>query len=234
MVSDDPETFADLDGHDVGFWDVVNFVVGAANAWASDNLLGARRQQQDTTAGKLGAATGDLVATIQGGERAVAGGTGVAAGISLSGTGEGAIVGVPLVVVSAPVAVQGFATATEGAAHLGVAAADAIHNAIQSSSSSGKETGSYTNTHESGKTYSGKGDRARSQASGKRVEQQTGDKHTATDWTASPNGREAFKDESRRIDANGGANSSNNHNKIESPGKKFRRKDDPPQSNGVQ
>ena len=66
MVHDDPESFADLDGHDVDFWDVVNFVVGAANAWASDNLLGAGRQQQDTTAGKLGAATGDLVAKALG------------------------------------------------------------------------------------------------------------------------------------------------------------------------
>jgi hypothetical protein len=51
----------------------------------------------------------------------------------------------------------------------------------------------------------------------KRV-QQTGDKHTATDFTPSANDREAFKDESRRIDANGGAKSSSNHNQIESPG----------------
>ncbi|MGC1605043.1 MAG: HNH endonuclease [Candidatus Acidiferrum sp.] len=61
-----------------------------------------------------------------------AGGTGVAAGVSLSATGEGALVGVPLAVVSAPVAVHGGATATEGAAHLGAAAADAINDAIHS------------------------------------------------------------------------------------------------------
>jgi RHS repeat-associated protein len=42
------------------------------------------------------------------------------------------------------------------------------------SAKSGKETGSYTNTHESGKTYDGKGDRTRSQDSGKRIEKQTG------------------------------------------------------------
>jgi hypothetical protein len=94
-----------------------------------------------------------------------------------------------------------------------------------SGAQSDKETGSYTNTHESGKTYSGKGDRARSQASGKRVEEQTGDKHTATDWKPSANDREAYKDESRRLDANGGANSSSNHNKRESPGKKYRNQD---------
>jgi hypothetical protein len=88
-----------------------------------------------------------------------------------------------------------------------------------------KETGSYTNTHASGKTYSGKGSRERSQASGRRVEKQTGDKHTATDWTPSANKREAFKDESRRVDANGGANSSSNHNQKESPGKNYRKQD---------
>jgi RHS repeat-associated protein len=91
----------------------------------------------------------------------------------------------------------------------------------------GKETGSYTNTHASGKTYSGKGSRARSQVSGKRVEQQTGDQHTATDWTSSANDREAFKDESSRIDANGGAKSSNNYNQRESPGKNYKKQDGP-------
>jgi hypothetical protein len=124
-----PETFADLDGHDCcDVWDVINFLVGAANAYASDNLAGAGRQHQDTTAGKLGAATGDLAATIQGGEEAVAGGTGFAAGVSISATGEGALVGVPLAVVSAPV--HGALTATEGAGHLGAATADAISDAI--------------------------------------------------------------------------------------------------------
>ena len=97
----------------------------------------------------------------------------------------------------------------------------------EQSTPSSKETGSYTNTHESGKTYSGKGDQARSQASGKRVEKKTGDKHTATDWKKSASDREAFKDESSRIDANGGAKSNNNHNKIESPGKKYTKQDNP-------
>jgi len=90
-----------------------------------------------------------------------------------------------------------------------------------------KETGSYTNTHASGKTYSGKGSRARSQASGKRVEKQTGDQHTATDWRPSATDREAFKDESSRIDANGGAKSSSNYNQRESPGKNYKKQDGP-------
>ncbi len=223
MVSDDPESFADLDGHDCcTVWDVINFVSGGLNAYASDNLLGAGRQEQESTAGKLGAATGDLAATIQGGEEATAGGTGVVAGVSLSATGEGALVGVPLAVVSAPVAAHGAVTATEGAAHLGADAADAIHSAMQSSS---KETGSYTNTHESGKTYDGKGSRTRSRDSGKEVEQETGDKHVATEWKGASNNREAFKDESRRLDTHGGPNSSTNYNKIQSPGAKYRKQD---------
>jgi hypothetical protein len=90
---------------------------------------------------------------------------------------------------------------------------------------SSKETGTYTNTHESGKTYDGKGDRQRSQQSGRRIERKTGDKHTATEWKRSENDREAFKDESRRLDQNGGASSTENHNEIDSPGKKYREED---------
>lgn len=88
-----------------------------------------------------------------------------------------------------------------------------------------KETGSYTNFHESGKTYSGKGGRARSQVSARRIEKETGDKHTATEWRAASSDREAFKQESGRIDANGGPKSGSNYNKMESPGKKMCRQD---------
>jgi RHS repeat-associated protein len=95
------------------------------------------------------------------------------------------------------------------------------------SAKTGKETGSYTNIHESGKTYSGKGDRARSQASGQRIEKETGDKHTATEWKSSNNEREAFKEESRRIDESGGPKSPSNYNQRESPGKNYRKQDDP-------
>jgi uncharacterized low-complexity protein len=60
------------------------------------------------------------------------------AGVGRSSTGEGAIVGVPLALVSAPVAAQGFASATVGAAHLGVATADAIKGALQKTGNSEK------------------------------------------------------------------------------------------------
>ena len=85
-----------------------------------------------------------------------------------------------------------------------------------------KTPGSYTNLHASGKTYSGKGGRARSQASGRRIEQKYGDRHIATDWTPAPNSRQAFKDEARRIKENGGArDSEKNYNLRESPGLRY-------------
>ena len=102
---------------------------------------------------------------------------------------------------------------------------EAVSAEATSEVAAGKETGSYTNYHESGKTYSGKGSRARSQVSAKRVESETGDKHTATDWSPAPTDREAFKQESGRIDSNGGEKSPNNYNKIASPGKKMCQKD---------
>jgi|GEM_PF-1868657 len=86
----------------------------------------------------------------------------------------------------------------------------------------GGRTGSYTNTHESGMTYSGKGGQARSQISGQRIAAEHGDPHIATDWTEAPNTREAFKQESRRIDANGGIESPSNYNEIQSPGRRMR------------
>lgn len=88
------------------------------------------------------------------------------------------------------------------------------------------KSGSYTNTHESGKTYDGKGSPARAAASARRVEGETGDRHVKTDHTGATNDREAFKQESRRLDSHGGPSSPSNYNKIESPGKKMRQQDD--------
>jgi len=82
-------------------------------------------------------------------------------------------------------------------------------------------TGSYTNTHASGKRYHGKGSRARSQESGRRIARETGDPHVASDHTPSANHREAFKDEARRIAEDGGVQNPNNYNKINSPGRRY-------------
>lgn len=87
------------------------------------------------------------------------------------------------------------------------------------------QIGSYTNTHASGKTYVGKGSRKRSQKSGRREARRNGDPHIATDWTPAKSHREGFKQESRRLDAEGGPRSPNNYNRIEQPGKKYRQQD---------
>jgi RHS repeat-associated protein len=105
------------------------------------------------------------------------------------------------------------------------AARGAADGAAAGKAATKRETGSYTNSHQSGKTYDGKGGRDRSQASGRRVESETGDKHVATDWSPAKNNREAFKQESERLDSHGGARSESNYNRIESPGKKMREED---------
>ncbi|NOS76086.1 MAG: RHS repeat-associated core domain-containing protein [Methyloglobulus sp.] len=88
-----------------------------------------------------------------------------------------------------------------------------------------KEVGSYTNLHASGKTYSGKGTRERSQISARREEKLNNDTHIATEFRPAENNRDAFKAESRRLDNNGGVNGGNNYNRIDSPGKKYRIED---------
>lgn len=87
------------------------------------------------------------------------------------------------------------------------------------------QPGSYTNLHASGAKYHGKGSRARSQYSARRKEKDVGDQHIATEWNPSQSHRDAFKDESRRLDADGGPKSTNNYNKIDSPGKRYRKDD---------
>jgi RHS repeat-associated protein len=211
-VQNNPLLKPDLDGHgcppDCSTGNpVIDFLGGAANAFGSDNLLGAGRVNQTTGAGQLGQAFGDFGAAAVGAGEFVVGTGGNVAGLALDATGVGALVGVPANVVSTAAMVQGGAAAVEGVTHLAMG------------------NGSYTNTHASGKTYDGKGDETRAKASGARVEKETGDKHVSTEHTTAANGRESFKDESRRLDSHGGAGSDQNHNKIESPGKKYRQQD---------
>jgi RHS repeat-associated protein len=82
-------------------------------------------------------------------------------------------------------------------------------------------TGSYTNTHESGKTYDGKGDANRAKASGDRLAKQHNDPLAKTETQTAPNDRESFKQEARNLAAHGGPKSDSNYNKIESPGAKY-------------
>ncbi len=77
------------------------------------------------------------------------------------------------------------------------------------------EYGTYTNLHESGKTYSGMGGRKRSQDSGKEKAKTHNDPHIATDWTPAESKSHQSFDEALRIHEGGGKASDKNYNAIE-------------------
>lgn len=88
------------------------------------------------------------------------------------------------------------------------------------------QPGSYTNTHESGKKYHGKGPKDRAEKSGKRIEKEYDDPLVDTDWTPATDDKQAFKDEDDRIKTDdGGHKSDNNYNKRRSPGEKIKEKE---------
>ena len=216
-----PTTRMDADGHCDWCHATIDFVGGVAQgivSSASGGAVGAP-SSSDSNASLYGQLLGTAIEGGVSTDLALQGASTAGLGLVAEGPSLGA--STVLVVAGGGAAALGTKGALAAAKNTG-----AILNAMSHKSGQSKqETGSYTNIHASGKTYSGKGGRGRSQASGKRVEKQTGDKHTTTDWKPSANDREAYKDESRRIDANGGAASSSTHNQIESPGKKYRKED---------
>jgi hypothetical protein len=88
-----------------------------------------------------------------------------------------------------------------------------------------KPVGSYTNTHESGNKYHGKGTEDRMNESAKEKATEHDDPVVAQDFKPAANKREAFKDEARRIREDGGVENPNNYNKINSPGEKYLKQD---------
>lgn len=96
-------------------------------------------------------------------------------------------------------------------------------NSTNNNNSSG--TGSYTNTHKTGKKYHGKGDQGRAAESAKEKADFHNDPLVSTDWTPAPNEREAFKQENARLEADGGHRSPTNYNKRASPGKRYEAED---------
>ena len=87
--------------------------------------------------------------------------------------------------------------------------------------------GSYTNTHESGKSYHGKGPEKRMNDSARRIERKNNDPAVKKEFEPAKNDKEAFKAEARRIEKDGGVQNPSNYNKINSPGKKLLDKDGP-------
>ena len=75
--------------------------------------------------------------------------------------------------------------------------------------------------------YHGKGDAARMEKSIKEKSELNGSGIKSKDHTTAANDREAFKQEARRIEADGGIGKGNsrNYNKRNSPGMKYRQQD---------
>lgn len=150
----------------------------------------------------------------------------IAVGVSgdaAAGTAEVATAGVatpvalPLASVSTALIYNGGATFVKAAANL-------------NSEGNKSQTGSYTNTHKSGKTYHGKGGEKRAADSGKQQAKANNDPPKSTDLTPAKNDREAFKQESRRLDKDKtpdepGHKNPNNYNVRDSPGTKYRKQD---------
>lgn len=145
MVEDDPESFADLDGHSgdmnpgpasgslggdgcSGFWYCLS------NALVSDNLAGLNRQSPTNSSGTVGAAVGDFVATIQGGVETLVGGVAQGGGVAACGTGVGCAVTPAAVTAGTAMEVHGVATASEGLGHL-------VTSAFKSTAESGSSGG---------------------------------------------------------------------------------------------
>ncbi|MEL7492043.1 MAG: RHS repeat-associated core domain-containing protein [Pseudomonadota bacterium] len=152
-----------------------------------------------------------------------------ACGAMAAGVATAAAVASPIPGDEVAVAAVVGARATQAARGARAARATRSNRSDSSSRSYDKdEVGSYTNTHESGKKYHGKGTRARSQQSGRREARNNDDPHTSTEFRGSRNDREAYKDESRRMDRDGGSRSDSNYNRRESPGRRYRDEDNDP------
>lgn len=133
MVSDDPESFADLDGHaDDDIVDhILNFVVSAGTTFLSDNALGAFRPNPQTVEGKLGQALGDVAAQYSGATEAEAGVAGRTDALVLAVAGQEE---------AAPeVAVVSQAMILHGAATAAVATANIAKSGLEPGSRPGKD-----------------------------------------------------------------------------------------------
>jgi RHS repeat-associated protein len=85
------------------------------------------------------------------------------------------------------------------------------------------QTGSYTNTHKTGKKYHGKGPLERATQSGKRIANLHDDPVVSTDWSPAKDDKQAFIDEDDRMNTDeGGHKSDGNYNERASPGAKKR------------
>jgi RHS repeat-associated protein len=166
MVGDDPESFADLDGHGdqttvtatvnptgggcsspdecspaindgASAWS--GFISCFSNALVSDNLAGIGRQDPTNSSGTIGAAVGDFVSVVQGGVEVLAGGAAQGGGVAACGTGVGCLVTAPAVVAGTAAEVHGATTAAEGFGHLLAKSIEGTKNGETSATQAGRE-----------------------------------------------------------------------------------------------
>jgi hypothetical protein len=115
-----PTAKIDVDGHDgcCGLSAVWDFFRGTGNAYASDNLAGALRNDQGGAAYHMGQALGDGAAMVQGFVETALSTVGEGVGIGLDATGVGAPAGVAVNVVSTAGIVHGSTTFVNAGQHL--------------------------------------------------------------------------------------------------------------------
>ena len=74
--------------------------------------------------------------------------------------------------------------------------------------------------------YHGKGPKGKMEQSAKKQSKKHDNPVKSKDWKEADNDREAFKDESKRIENDGGHKSPNNFDERRSPGDKYRKQDE--------
>jgi Restriction endonuclease fold toxin 9 len=113
MVSDDPESFADLDGHDdLSYW------AGKISAFVSDNLLGIGRVESSDSDFKAGQKVGDEAALAQGAFEITAGEVVKDSGEVMTLSLVGSEAGVTATGVGVLAELHGAATGSIAATHL--------------------------------------------------------------------------------------------------------------------
>ncbi len=108
-----PLRYTDPNGHDV-----LDFLLGVANAVGSNTFLGAGRTESYNSDHATGQAVGDAISVVVGAAEVVVGGAVAGGGLALDATGVGAVAGVPANVVGAAIAAHGVANAASGIIHL--------------------------------------------------------------------------------------------------------------------
>ncbi len=113
MVSDDPESFADLDGHDdLSYW------AGKISAFVSDNLLGIGRVESSNSDFKAGQTDGDEAALTQSAFEITAGEVVKDSGEALTLSVVGSEAGITATGVGVFAELHGVATGSIAATHL--------------------------------------------------------------------------------------------------------------------